>query len=125
MSDVIKITGTITRIEPEQQLTEKLRKQNVVITTDGTYPEVLAAEFINDKIDLVQGFSEGQIVSISINIRGREHNGRVYVNLSGWKIESAGGAQAAPAAAPRQNNNASLRATPPKGAADDDNDLPF
>ena len=130
MSEVIKIAGTITRIEPEQQITDKLRKQNVVLVTEGTYPETLAAEFINDKIDLLTGYAEGQRVSISVNIRGREHNGRVYINLAGWKIEMEGTTtQPTPAKTGFQsaNTNPALRAQPRAAqiASDEDSDLPF
>ena len=124
MSDQLKLSGTVYAIEAPVQISEKLTKRNFVVTTGDKYPEIVAFEMLNDKCDLADGFTVGQQVEVSFNVRGREYNGKFYTNLSAWKIESAGGAQATTAAAPRQNNNASLRAQPAQ-IADDSNDLPF
>ncbi len=33
-------------------------------------------------------------VTVHFDIRGREHNGRYYNNLQGWKVDAVGGAPA-------------------------------
>ena len=129
MSDQLKLNGTVYAIESSVQVTEKLTKRNFVVTTGDKYPETVAFELLNDKCDLADGFAVGQQVDVSFNVRGREYNGKFYTNLSAWKIESAGGAQAAPAAAKTgfasANHNPALRAQPQAQIADDDSALPF
>ena len=129
MSDQLKITGTVLKVEDAVQVTEKLTKRNFVVTTGDKYPETVAFELINDKCDLADNFAAGQQVEVSFNVRGREYNGKFYTNLAAWKIEVAGGG-AQPAAAPKNdfasaNKNPALRAQPNTTKPDDDNDLPF
>lgn len=127
MSDQLKISGTVYRIESPVQVTEKLTKRNFIVSTGDKYPETVAFELINDKCDLADAFSEGQQVDVSFNVKGREYNGKFYTNLAAWKIEAAGGAQAAPAAAKPSfasaNQNPALRAQ--AQIADSDDMLPF
>lgn len=130
MSEQLKLTGTVLKIEAAQQVTEKLSKRNFIVTTGDKYPETVAFELINDRCDLADAFTEGQSVDVSFNVRGREYNGKYYTNLSAWKIEAAGGATAAPAQGngfQSANKNPALKAQAQKGvvASDDDNDLPF
>lgn len=128
MSDQLKLSGTVYAIEAPVQISEKLTKRNFVVTTGDKYPETVAFELLNDKCDLADSFTVGQQVDVSFNVRGREYNGKFYTNLAAWKIESAGGAQAAPAAAKTgfasANHNPALRAQPASTASNDD-DLPF
>ena len=126
MSDQLKLSGTVYRIEAAVQVTEKLTKRNFIVSTGDKYPQIIAFELINDKCDLADSFSEGQQVDVSFNCNGREYNGKFYTNLAAWRIEAAGGAQAAPAAKSgfaSANTNPALRAQP--AAIPDDNDLPF
>ena len=48
------------------------RKREVVVTTEEQYPQHIMIEFVQDKTDLLNNFQVGQMVKISINLRGRE-----------------------------------------------------
>ena len=48
------------------------RKREMVITTEEQYPQHLLIEFVQDKTELLDKYSVGQDVRISINLRGRE-----------------------------------------------------
>jgi hypothetical protein len=69
------------------------RKRELHITTNEQYPQVLLIEFVQDKVDLLDKFKEGQNVEIGINLRGREWTnpeGEVVVfnTIQGWKINT-------------------------------------
>ncbi len=68
----MELSGTIYRLSEAQDISEKFRKREVVIKTDDQYPQTIPVEFVQDRIDLLNSYSEGQQVTISINIRGRE-----------------------------------------------------
>lgn len=121
MSDQLKISGVILKVEDAVQVTEKMSKRNLVLTVGDKYPETVAVEFVNDKADLLDGLAAGQDVVAYFNVRGREYNGRYYTNLSGWRVEAAG---AAPASQPA-NHNPALRAAAAPIASADDIELPF
>lgn len=127
MSDQLKLSGTVYRIEAPVQISEKLTKRNFVVTTGDKYPETVAFEMLNDKCDLADGFTEGQQVEVSFNVRGREYNGKFYTNLTAWKIEATGSTQAS---APKSdftsaNKNPALRTQSTTVASADLDELPF
>ena len=68
-------------------------KRIIVIETQDQYPQKLPIDFVKDNTKLLDNLQEGQEVKISINLRGNEHNGKYYVNIQGWKIESISGQQ--------------------------------
>ncbi|ADY28829.1 MULTISPECIES: DUF3127 domain-containing protein [Cellulophaga] len=106
------------------------RKREIVVTTEEQYPQHIMVEFVQDKCDLLNGYSVGQPVKISINLRGREWvnpqgETKYFNSIQGWRIENlqqaapsgdAGIPPAAPAQAfePADNLN-----------EEDHDDLPF
>ncbi len=70
------------------------RKREVVITTEEQYPQHILVEFVQDKTDLLNNYSVGHPVKISINIRGREWTNpegevKYFNSIQGWRIESS------------------------------------
>ena len=68
------------------------RKREVVVTTDEQYPQMIMIEFVQDKCDLLNNYSVGQDVKISINIRGREWKNpqgeiKYFNSIQGQRIE--------------------------------------
>ncbi|NNJ89685.1 MAG: DUF3127 domain-containing protein [Eudoraea sp.] len=68
------------------------RKRELVVTTEEQYPQHIMIEFVQDKTDLLDSFKEGDIVKISINIRGREWvnpqgETKYFNSIQGWRIE--------------------------------------
>ncbi len=133
----MEIVGTIKKISPVQQITPTFSKRECVILTDEMYPQTIMVEFAQSRTALLDGFTEGQYVRVSINLRGREWTDpktgdvRYFTSVGGWRIEASapGAAQGAPQAAPA-NPFASQGATPqapsqPAPGAGEDDDLPF
>tara|TARA_R110000787_G_C13245059_1_gene428708 strand:+ start:232 stop:564 length:333 start_codon:yes stop_codon:yes gene_type:complete len=91
----IEIKGTITKkIEVEtgeSKAGKEWKKQNFVLDTGAKYnPEVCFQLFGDDKIDMLEGFNEGQEVTVAFNVSSREFNGKYYHNLDAWKITAIG-----------------------------------
>lgn len=63
-------------------------KRVIVVETAEQYPQKLAIDFVKDKTSLLDKFKVGDNVSVGVNLRGSEYNGRYFVNLQGWKINS-------------------------------------
>ena len=62
-------------------------KRQIVIETTGQYPQPIPVELHKDKCSLADSLGIGSNVTAHIDLRGREHNGRYYVNVVAWKIE--------------------------------------
>lgn len=69
------------------------RKREMVVTTEEQYPQHILVEFVQDKCDLLNNYSVGQAVKISINLRGREWvnpqgETKYFNSIQGWRIEN-------------------------------------
>lgn len=97
------------------------------------FPEFIKFELIQDKCDLLDGFSIGQEMNIAFNLKGRKWTNPkgevVYFNsLQAWKLSAANDIAATPSA-PGQQDDASASLTEPDWLTADNSgeadDLPF
>lgn len=88
----MEITGKIKQIgETKSFGATGFRKRELVIVTDEQYPQSLLLEFVQDKVDVLDKFSEGQNVTIGVNLRGREWvnpegETKYFNSIQGWSI---------------------------------------
>jgi single-strand DNA-binding protein len=108
------------------------KREFVVTTAADKYPQDLKFEVVKDKCPLLDPFELGQDVQVSFDIRGNEYNGKYFVNLACWKIQSGGasGGQSSPSREPssRQSNstsNSEPSAAELRGDDDFDDESPF
>lgn len=90
----MNIKGKIVEIFEEQQVTDTFRKREFVIeyAENPKYTELLKFELTQDNCDILNAFSEGEVVEVYFNLRGRkwtDPKGEVkYFNsLQAWKIQ--------------------------------------
>jgi len=93
------------------------RKREMAVTTEEQYPQHILIEFIQDKTDLLDKFSVGQNVKVSINLRGREWTNpqgetKYFNSLNGWRIENVD-----------QSVSQNMPPMPPEDAFEPANDL--
>lgn len=89
----MKTQGTIIEIGEVQQVSDKFKKREIVleIAENPSYPETVKFELQQDKVSLADKFSEGQVVEVEFNLRGRawtdKKGVKQYFNtLTIWKI---------------------------------------
>jgi Domain of unknown function (DUF3127) len=68
------------------------KREFVVTTAHDKYPQDIKFDMVKDKCALLDGFELGQDVQVNFDIRGREYNGKYFVDLSCWKLQAADGA---------------------------------
>ena len=96
----MEVQGKIKLVGETQTFgTNGFRKRELVVTTEEQYPQHLMIEFVQDKVDLLNNYQEGQQVKVSINLRGREWvnpqgETKYFNSIQGWRIENL--QQAAP-----------------------------
>ena len=125
----MELQGRIKLIGETQTFgTNGFRKREVVVTTEEQYPQHIMVEFVQDKTDLLDSYQVGQLVKISINLRGREWTNpqgevKYFNSIQGWRIE----------ALQQDASNGDIPPVPPMDAfepagdlnEDDHDDLPF
>jgi single-strand DNA-binding protein len=108
-----ELTGKVKLVQEAQTFGSGFTKRElVVIVEDGKYPQEINLEFVQDKVTLLDGLTEGQEVTVTFDIRGKEYNGRYFNNLQAWKILVSAKSEA-PASAP------------PKDFEESDDQIPF
>ena len=126
----MEIQGRIKLIDETKTYgTNGFRKRELVVTTEEQYPQHILVEFVQDKTDLLNSYQVGQLVKISINLRGREWvnpqgETKYFNSIQGWRIENMENAA---------QNNPEMPPVPPMEAFepaeefsdDDQDDLPF
>tara|TARA_R100001244_G_scaffold101776_2_gene75889 strand:+ start:3551 stop:3883 length:333 start_codon:yes stop_codon:yes gene_type:complete len=110
----MEVEGKITQKIPVEKGTSQggkdWQKQTLIINNGEEYnPEVAISFFGDKKVDMLAKYKVGQTVTVGVNLSSREHNGKWYNQIDGWKISGAEGA--AQKSAPI--------------AADDGDDVPF
>ena len=87
----MEISGVIIKKQEEpttgiSKAGKEWKKQSIVINTGGDYPQLLQVDFMNAKCDQLAAFNVDSEVTADINLNGREHNGKYYTNITGWKL---------------------------------------
>lgn len=123
----IEIKGRIKLITDTQEFGRSaFKKRQVVIVTDDKYPQDIAIDFVQDKTAVLDKYAEGQLVTVGINIRGNEYNGRYFVNLQGWKINADEDDNSPASAVTKYKQEPELPNEPEKPEEDnDDSGMPF
>lgn len=122
----MEILGKIKVVNPEQTVTAAFKKRELVVTTDEQYPQHIMIEFTQDKCDLLNNYSIGDPVKVSINLRGREWvnpqgEAKYFNSIQGWRLEKQ--TVTGPVSAPMPP---AATFAPQEGATDNDpDDLPF
>lgn len=102
ITDIMEIQGRIKMIDETKTFGNNgFRKRELVVTTEEQYPQHIMVEFVQDKTDLLNSFNVGQMVKVSINLRGREWvnpqgETKYFNSIQGWRIENIEQQQQAP-----------------------------
>ena len=79
--------GAIKLINPVKVISDKFSVREFVITTADKYPQEVIFQTVNDKMDIIAPYGQGQEVTVSFNVRGREYNGKYYNTLDAYKVQ--------------------------------------
>ena len=82
----LTIKGAIKLINHIKVISDKFSVREFVITTGDKYPQEVIFQTVNDKMDIIAPYGEGEEIEVSYNVRGREYNGKYYNTLDAWKV---------------------------------------
>lgn len=126
---MFKLTGTLKVIKDTVQVTEKFSKREFVVSENSSmYPQEIIFQAAQDKCSMLDGFTEGEQVEVSFNLRGREWTSpqgevKYFNTLDAWRIEKVG--QGMPQGGPSDMNLDPIPAPEANTQSEADDDLPF
>lgn len=97
MAESLTYTGTIIQIGSEDQVSEKFRKREFVVSDEGSqYPQEVMFQLSQDRCDIIDPYAVGEEIKVSFNLRGRRWENpetqviKFFNTLDAWKIERVG-----------------------------------
>ncbi|KGO78930.1 MULTISPECIES: DUF3127 domain-containing protein [Flavobacterium] len=128
----MEVTGRIKMIDETKSFgSNGFRKRELVVTTDEQYPQHILVEFTQDKCDLLNSYTVGEPVRVSINLRGREWvnpqgETKYFNSIQAWRIEKLQPAAPAQQMPPQPGPNSYDSFEPATNYKEEDHDdLPF
>lgn len=123
----MELSGKVKIVFATQSFDSGFKKREFVVTTHEQYPQDIKFELVKDNVSFGDSMKQGDEVKVLFNVRGNEYQGKYYVNLQAWKVESA---SAGGASRPAQSSGAQSSSLPPVDAykapeGNFDDDLPF
>lgn len=107
-----ELVGTVKVVLDPQTFPSGFSKREVVVTPENErFPNDIPVSFAKDRAKLLDPLKPGERVKIQFDLRGREYNGRYFVNCEGWKLE-------------RIDETESVPETPDESAFSQDSGLP-
>jgi hypothetical protein len=84
-----ELSGTVKQIFEEKTFGSGFNVREFVVTTDADkYPQDICLQCVKEKVEMVNKLNQGDKVKVSFDLRGREYQGRYFVNLNAWKVEA-------------------------------------
>ena len=110
----MELTGTIKVKSNEQQVSEKFKKREFVVTDNSSqYPQHVMFQLTQDKCSLIDSYNVGDEIKVYFNLRGREWTSpkgevKYFNTLEAWRLEavSKGATNSTPTSAPVSLNEA-------------------
>jgi hypothetical protein len=89
----MELTGTIVKIKETETITAKtesgkdfLKREVWLEIPDGKYPQTINLEFHGEKTTLIDGHTEGQEITVEINLKGKIVGEKCWNTLQVWRI---------------------------------------
>ena len=85
----LELTGNIIHIGETETVGSAgtFKKRVLVIETEEQYKQQIPIDFVQDKTSVLDSYSIGDNVTVGINIRGNQYNGKWFSSINGWRIE--------------------------------------
>lgn len=89
---MFQITGKLKVKGESRQVSDSFTVREFVLTDDSTqYPQHIQFQLCQDKTSLLNGFVEGQELTVSFNLRGREWSNpqgevKYFNTLDAWRV---------------------------------------
>lgn len=86
-SQPFEIQGKIHKVFPSENKSGSFQAREFVIEVEsGQYPQLIKFQLTQERCDLIDSYSEGEEIQVSFDLRGREWDGKYFINLNAWRL---------------------------------------
>ena len=90
----MELTGVIVKIKETETIKAKTeggkdfqKREFWLQVPEGKFPETFSLELHGDKTALIEPFTEGQEITVDINLKGKVSQDRCFNTLQVWRIQ--------------------------------------
>ena len=96
-----KFKGEVVFITPTTSVSDKFKKREVTLKSDGEYPQYVTFQLTQDKCDLANNLKAGDAVEVSYNLRGRKWEAqdgtiKYFNSIEAWTMSLSSKTEQAP-----------------------------
>ena len=124
ITGILKVKGEV------QQVSEKFKKRDFVITDNSSsqYPQHVSFQLTQDKVGLIDQYQIGSEIKVHFNLRGREWTSpqgevKYFNTLEAWRLE--GSSNAGNSNNSSSSSNSASEVSEPLSSSTVEDDLPF
>jgi hypothetical protein len=89
----MELTGTIVKIKETESIPSKieggkdfLKREVWLEVPDDKFPQTINLELHGEKVLLIDGYAEGQEISVEINVKGKISGDKCWNTLQIWRV---------------------------------------
>lgn len=99
-----ELEGILHKVYEVVSKSATFQTREFVVKTDGQYPQFIKFQCTQDRVGIIDGHNEGEVLKVYFDLRGREWQDKYFTNLNAWRVEK----HAAGASSPEVSNVSSI-----------------
>ena len=125
-----EVEGKLHKIFPAENKSGSFQAREFVIEVEsGQYPQMVKFQLVQDRCGLIDDYSEGDMIKVHFDLRGREWQGKYFTNLNAWRLDRPSKAEKSAAPSTAADDYGSFPTTSDErttaASSKDMDDLPF
>jgi len=86
-SQSFEIQGKLHKVFPAENKSGSFQAREFVIEVEsGQYSQLIKFQLTQERCDLIDSYSEGEEIQVHFDLRGREWDGKYFINLNAWRL---------------------------------------
>lgn len=83
-----EVEGKLHKVFPVENKSGSFQAREFVIEVEsGQYPQFVKFQLVQDRCNLIDDYTEGEVIKVSFDLRGREWQGKYFTNLNAWRLD--------------------------------------
>ena len=125
-SQSFEIQGKLHKVFPSENKSGSFQAREFVIEVEsGQYSQFVKFQLTQERCDLIDSYSEGEEIQVHFDLRGREWDGKYFINLNAWRLNRPSSTEKTDSPKPTVQDEVLVASDNEETFAQSFDDLPF
>ena len=125
-SQSFEIQGKLHKVFPSENKSGSFQAREFVIEVEsGQYSQLIKFQLTQERCDLIDSYSEGEEIQVHFDLRGREWDGKYFINLNAWRLNRPSSTEKTDSPKPTVQDEVLVASDNEETFAQSFDDLPF